>query len=239
VSRAGRNGRALRIAALVVAAAAVFGTLRVIDREQAATRSDERLYFPSGRFLVESSLGFRAEMADWLWFRFIQYYGAYKKGLNDLRYLDLLVDSVTRLDPQFVEAYHLASLINWSDFGRLDKSYDILRKGILANPDNAALRFQVGFMHYVTDHDYRRAAHWFEMATRCSDAGPREYRFAAFARYRAGDDRVSLALWEDLKQHSRNPQMQELADKMIRKLKHKLAVRASYGPDFVGPIPEE
>ncbi len=155
VSRAGSGGRALRIATLLVAALAVFGSLRVMDREQVRSGGDERLYFPSGRFLVESSLGFRAEMADWLWFRFIQYYGAYKKGLNDLRYLDLLVDSVTRLDPQFIEAYHLASLINWSDFGRLDASYDILRKGILANPDNAALRFQVGFMHYVIDHDYQ------------------------------------------------------------------------------------
>lgn len=236
--RAVRRNSLLRgLAALVIAVTAA-GALHALDQEQAAADGGERLYFPSGEFLVESSLGFREVMADWLWFRFIQYYGDYKAGRNDMRYLDLLVDSITRLDPQFTQAYHLASLIYWSDFGRIEKSHDILRRAILNNPDNASLQFQVGFMHYVMERDYPRAAHWFEMASRCSDATARETRFAAFARYRAGDDRVSLALWEDLLQNSQSPQMQELAEKMIRKLKRKIELRELYGPDFVGPIPE-
>ncbi|MFO7609837.1 MAG: hypothetical protein R6X35_11700 [Candidatus Krumholzibacteriia bacterium] len=233
-----RTGTLGRVLVLVAAASVTFASLHALDRREDRLAGSERLYFPSGEFLVESSLGFREAMADWLWFRFIQYYGAFKNGENDLRYLDLLIDSITRLDPRFVQAYHLASLIYWSDFGRIEDSYDMLRKGILANPDHAGLRFQVGFMRYVLDRDYPRAAHWFEMATRCSDAGPREYRFAAFARYRAGDDRVSLALWKDLLQTSSSPQMQELAEKMIRKLERKLRLLELYGPDFVGPIPE-
>ncbi len=236
--RAARRNSLLRgLAALVVAATAAF-SLHALDQQQATVDGGEHIYFPSGEFLVESSLGFREVMSDWLWFRFIQYYGDFKAGHNDMRYLDLLVDSITRLDPQFTEAYHLASLIYWSDFGRIEKSLDILRRAILHNPDKASLQFQVGFMHYVMERDYPRAAHWFEMASRCSDATAREQRFAAFARYRAGDDRVSLALWEDLLQTSKSPQMQELAQKMIRKLQRKLELRELYGPDFVGPIPE-
>ena len=236
--RSARRSSLLRGLAALVIAATTAGALHALDREQASVDGGERLYFPSGAFLVESSLGFREVMADWLWFRFIQYYGDYKAGRNDMRYLDLLVDSITRLDPQFTQAYHLASLIYWSDFGRIEKSHDILRRAILHNPDHAGLQFQVGFMHYVMERDYPRAAHWFEMASRCSDATAREQRFAAFARYRAGDERVSLALWEDLLQNSQSPQMRELAEKMIRKLKRKLELRELYGPDFVGPIPE-
>lgn len=223
-------------AALLLAAALV--CLHALDDSDAVASRDEKLYFPSGEFLVESSLGFREAMADWLWFRFIQYYGAYKKGENDLRYLDSIIEAVNRLDPRFVEAYKLASFIYWSDLRDHDRAYDILRRGILANPDNAYLHFQVGFMHYVLDHDYARAAHWFEMAGRCPDASDREQRFAAFARYRAGDDRVSLALWKELFDNSVNPDMRELAEKMIRKLEQRLELRRTYGDDFIGPLPE-
>jgi len=218
--------------------AVVFTTLHTYENSADRARHDERLYFPSGEFLVESSLGFREVMADWLWFRFIQYYGAYKNGENDLRYLDSLIDSVVRLDPKFTKAYYLASFIYWSDFGRFDDAYDILKRGILYNPDNAGLRFQIGFMHYVLDHDYTRAAHWFEMAGRCSDATDRETRFAAFARHKAGDDSVSLALWRDLLESTNSDQMRQLAEKMIDKLNRRVKFRAQFGDQFIGPIPE-
>lgn len=227
-----------RWVAMVLLVVTMVSSLNILDRHADERRHDERLYFPSGQFLVESSLGFREAMADWLWFRFVQYYGAFKQGENDLRYLDVLIRSVNRLDPRFTQAYHLASFIYWSDFGQIEKSLDILRRGILHNPDNAGLRFQVGFMHYVLDHDYPRAARWFEMAGECSDATSREARFAAFARYRAGDDRVSLALWKNLLEISSNEQMQTLATTMIDKLERRIRIRQTYGKDFVGPIPE-
>ena len=70
------------------------------------------------------------------------------------------------------------------------------------------------------------------------DATDREARFAAFARYRAGDERVSLALWKDLLETSPSPQMQDLAARMIRKLERAIRIRQVYGDDFVGPVPE-
>ena len=156
-----------------------------------------------------------------------------------MRYLDLLVDSITRLDPQFIEAYHFASLVYWSDFGDVDESHRHPAPGHPAQPGHG-LAAVPGGLHALRVgarlppggplvRDGRRAAATPPTARR---------RFAAFARYRAGDDRVSLALWEDLLQTSQSPQMQELAEKMIRKLQRKLELRELYGPDFVGPIPE-
>ena len=233
-----RAASLLRATAVALLLLVAMASLRGFDVSRAATDPDEKLYFPSGEFLVESSLGFREAMADWLWFRFVQYYGGFKRGENDLRYLDSLIASVNRLDPRFIEAYYLPSFIYWSDLGRIDQAYDILRRGILANPDNARLHFQIGFMHYVLDQDYDRAALWFETAGTCSDASDKEQRFAAYARYRAGDDRVSLALWKELLDTSSSPAMQELAAKMIDKLERKLELRRLYGDDFIGPIPE-
>lgn len=233
-----RMNTLLRGLLIVAAATVMVGTMRVIDGQEEGPLQQERLYFPSGDFLVESTLGFREAAADYLWFRFVQYYGAFAKGENDFRYFDVLIDGITKLDPAFVEAYYFASLVCWSSFGDVDRSIDMLRRGILANPDKAKLKFQVGFMYYVLEHDYPRASYWFEEAGRCSDATDKEPRFAAFARYKAGDDRVSLALWRNLFETTDSQQMKDLAVKMIEKLNRKIEVRKIYGDEFIGPIPE-
>lgn len=233
-----RRGTLARWAACLVLVAVMVGTLGTLDAGKHRAERQDRLYFPSGRALVESSLGFREMAADWLWFRFVQYFGSYAKGHHDLRYFDLLVDAITRLDPRFVEAYHFASLVAWSELGDFEKSLDLLKRGILHNPGSARLHFQVGFTHYVFFHDFPRAATWFEAAARCPDGSEMESRFAAFARYRSGDDRVSLELWKEMARSTESPQMQELAEKMIRKLERKLAIQSEYGPGFIGPIPE-
>jgi len=235
---AARRGTLLRTVAVLALTFIMVTTLSRLDANETRADRNERLYFPSGRFLVESSLGFRHAAADYLWFRFIQYFGSYAKGLHDLRYFDLLLDGITRLDPRFVEAYHFGSLVAWSEQGDFAKSVDILKRGILHNPDVAMLPFQVAFTYYVFFHDFERAAFWFEVASRCSDATDRESRFAAFARFRAGDDRVSLELWRDLLKTTSSSDMQDLAAKMIKKLERKVRIRQLYGEDFIGPIPE-
>ena len=234
-----RRHTLIRGLAVVTLAALMVLALRGIEAGQDTKLRQERLYFPSGVFLEESSLGFREAFADYLWFRFVQYYGAYAKGKNDFRYFDLLIDGITRLDPRFVEAYYFASLVRWSSLGDGPGSLDILKRGILHNPDKAKLPFQIGFMYYVIERDFARAAHWFEVAARCSDATDKESRFAAFARYRSGDDRVSLALWKDMLENTQSPQMKELAEKMIAKLVRQIEIRKLYGDDFIGPIPPE
>jgi tetratricopeptide (TPR) repeat protein len=228
----------LRMLTVTVLVLVIVMTVRVFDGQEDRARQQERLYFPSGNFLVESTLGFREAAADYLWFRFVQYYGAYAKGYNDFRYFDLLIDGITKLDPEFEEAYYFASLVLWSSFGDTQRSIDMLKRGILANPDKAKLPFQIGFIYYVMERDFLRAGYWFEVAGRCSDATDKESRFAAFARFKAGDDLVSLELWKTLYQSTDSPHMKELAVKMIEKLNRKIKLRKIYGEYFIGPIPE-
>jgi tetratricopeptide (TPR) repeat protein len=234
-----RHGTAVRLVLVFVLITMIPLTLVRSDVMRKRGDDGERLYFPSGVFLVESSLGFRSAFADYLWFRFIQYFGSYAKGHHDLRYFDVLLESVTRLDPRFIEAYNFGSLVAWSELGDFDKAVDILKQGVVHNPDTAELPFKIAFIYYVFFREYELAGMWFEAAAHCSDATDREARFAAFARYRAGDDRVSLELWKDLKQNSPSAEMQKLADKMIRRLETKLWLMNQYGEDFIGPIPEE
>ncbi len=197
-------------------------SLRAFDQSRSSQEKFDQLYFPSGQFLKEASVGYREAHADYLWFRFIQYYGAFAKGFNNFRHFELLINGITTLDPKFVEAYHFASLITWSDLGKPYKSIDILKRGILHNPDTARLPFQIGLIYYVVDGDYSRASFWYGQAVKCSDATDLERRFAAFSKYRSGDNFGSLALWKDLYNNSDKPGMQLLAAKMIRLLNENM-----------------
>ncbi len=228
----GRMARTVGVALLLTL---VVGSSLSYDAMVRSGDRQEHLYFPSGRFLTEATVGYREAAADYLWFQFIQYYGAFAKGQHDLRYFDLLVDAITRLDPHFVEAYHFASLVAWSDLGSFPKSLDLLKQGILHNPQAAKLPFQVGFTYYVFYKDYPRASFWFETAAKCPDASDRERRFAAFSRHRAGDERVSLELWKSLLESTENPQMIELAKKMISEISARLREQASPPGNFMGP----
>jgi tetratricopeptide (TPR) repeat protein len=215
----------MRFGIFLILSVVMVVSLTAIDRSLGAEEKAERLYFPSGRFLKESSLGFREANADYLWFRFIQYYGSFAKGNNNFRHFELLINGITTLDPKFVEAYHFAALVSWSDLGKPYKSIDILKRGILNNPDTARLPFQIGLIYYVVDGDFARAAFWYDEAAKCSDSTDLERRFAAFSRYRSGDNLGSLEMWQYLYETTDQPSMEMLALKMIELIQNKLETR--------------
>lgn len=216
-----------RVAIFLVLATVMFMSLRTFDMSRSPHEKYDRLYFPSGKFLRDSSVGFREVNADYLWFRFIQYYGAFAKGFNNFKHFDLLIDAITQLDPNFVEAYHFASLVTWSDLGHPRKSIDILKKGLQYNPNRAKLYFQIGLIHYAEFKDYDSSAFWFGRATRCPDATDLERRFAAFSQYQGKNYLGSLQMWESILDTTDQASMQKLAEKMISLIHEKMAAGKS------------
>ncbi len=221
------QGTMIRVGTFAALAVVMVMTLHAFDGKDAVQAKQERLYFPSGQFLREASLGFREVNADYLWFRFIQYYGSFAKGQNNFMHFKLLIDGITTLDPHFTEAYHFASLVSWSDLGKPYESVDILKRGILHNPDTARLAFQVGMIYHAVAHDFPRAAFWFNEAAECSDATDLDRRFAAYTRYRSGDNLGSIQLWTDLYDQTDQPGMKKLAEKMIKIIHEKMEKKES------------
>lgn len=219
--------------AVVALAGAVTGLLgRLAARPEA--RADERLWVPSGLFLRESTAGFREVGADALWFQAVQYYGEYRHGRHDLAYFRGLIRGVTSLDPQFLEAYRFGALVLATDMRDVEGGIDLLRCGIQANPDRAILPFEVGFLLWVLQRDYGRAATWFDVASRAPDASDFTRRFAAFAHKRAGQLEVSYVLWRNLRDTTSDPGMRDLAARMMATIESQLRARAAAGADGGG-----
>ena len=212
--------RALRsaVVAVVLVTALVAATSRVQayrDRPYLYTN----LYLPSGKFVEQTSLGYRELAADWIWFQAVQYYGGYRMQQHDLAYFNGLIDIVTDLDPHFQFPYIFGAVVMSQDMGDLERGVEILKKGMRANPGDWHYPFEIGFLYYVIAQDANRAARYFELAARLPGSGDVPARFAAFVYSKAGHEATSIRMWEEIARESDQPAMRDLAKRYIEKLR--------------------
>jgi len=185
----------------------------------------ELMYFPSGIALRALSVGFYAPIADLVWIRFIQYYGEHRLTDYKFEYLYHILDILTTLNPQFLHAYYLGSLMLTHDAQRPDQAKMLLKKGMKANPDNWPLPFYYGFIHFVFLKEYNIAKTYFRISAMKPDAPIMPKRWAAFIVYKKlGDLKTALVLWLDLYNNTENPEEKAIAELYIKNIKMELDI---------------
>lgn len=172
---------------------------------------EEMTYFPSGRLTEIASIGFDSLASVILWLRGVQYYGAHRR--TDRYYLlaEHIFQTVTDLDPHFINAYRFGAFVISQDMGQPAGGAELLRKGIRHNYNSWELFFDLGFLYFVDVGDENKAARYFNMAARFPDAPDVVKRFSAFAYKRAGNYALSRQLWEEIYESTTNEAMKENA----------------------------
>jgi len=180
-------------------------------------RGDELMYFPSGVFVRQASLGFETAAADAAWLRAIQYYGEHR--LTDQKYerIGHVIGVVTDLDPGFESAYVFGAFVLAQELHRPEEGVALLMKGRRANPDSWRLAFETGFLHYVCRHDYAAASSCFVQASRLPGHPDYVERFAAFSSQRSGNRDLAILLWRRVLATG-NRYMQEVARRELARL---------------------
>ena len=181
-------------------------------------------YYPSGEFLRPATLGHAETAADLAWLRAVQYYGAHRQDSNDFQRMPHVFRILTELSPEFLPAYVFGAFSLAQEGGSFAAGEQLLLKGIEANPRSGYLAFELGFLYYVKPggRDLRKAAEYFQMASRLPDAPEGAARFAAFAREHSGDLRVAYALWERVFQTSQNRYMRDIAERNMREIEQAI-----------------
>jgi tetratricopeptide (TPR) repeat protein len=173
-------------------------------REAAAPRTTPLLYLPSGRYLRTVALGFDGLFADVLYLWSIQYYSNYAIA-DRYDYLEhIYKDVITELDPRYLDPYLVGALIMTAEARQPEMALRLLDKGIARNPDSWILSFEAGFLCYNDLKDYGRAGQYFEKAMAVPGAPPLIRRFDAEMSRRAGDLRVSLREWTEIRDGSQD-----------------------------------
>jgi hypothetical protein len=213
----GRFSPLLPFAAAAALLLAAGGLQATAGSRLAPAPGQELLYFPSGLFTRQASLGYETAAADAAWLRGIQYYGEHR--LTDQKYerIGHVMAIVTDLDPRFEAAYVFGAFVLGQELRQPEAGLALLEKGRRANPDSWRLAFETGFLHYVCRRDYDAAARLFVQAARLPDHPDYVERFAAFASQRAGNDDVAILLWKRVLATG-NQYMQEVARRELARL---------------------
>jgi tetratricopeptide (TPR) repeat protein len=189
-----------------------------IDRDRKDVVGEELMYFPSGLFMREFSLGHAPLLADLIWLRGIQYYGEHKRTDRNFQYLSHIFNTLTTLDPQFSAGYIFGSLVISQEAGDVASAIRLLETGVRRNPDSWELLFETGFTYYVFLADYRKSAEYFRLAAKIPNCPEYVTRFAAYSSSKSGDVGFAVKLWAELMRNTKNQQMREIAERNIRRL---------------------
>lgn len=177
-------------------------TVRKLDALRPQATLEEFLYIPDATVLRRMSLGYSGLLADIYWTRAVQYFGKrlthqVKSNRYDLLYP--LLDITTSLDPYMIPAYRFGGTFlaqaRPSGAGQPDKAIEILQKGIARNPKDWRLYYDLGFVYYMEQKDYKAASHIFQQAAEQPGA-PELRSLAAMMATRGGDLQLAEKLWE-------------------------------------------
>jgi tetratricopeptide (TPR) repeat protein len=198
---------------------------RKIDAElKSAGMFADILYFPSGEWLRRASLGHEGLLADIYWTRVVQYFGRQRlEHANQFELLGPLLRITTELDPHLIIAYRFGAIFLAEKpprgAGKPEEALQLLRRGIVANPDYWRLWQDLGFIYYWDLKDYDSAARVFQAGSERPGAMVWMKVLAATVSAEGGAIQTSRLLWSEIYREAENDQIRQRARDQLAALK--------------------
>jgi hypothetical protein len=188
------------------------------------------IYMPSGKILGRLSLGNEGLLGAIYWTRAVQYFG--RRNLAGESRYDLLAPLLritTELDPHLLIAYRFGAIFLTEKppqgAGEPEAALELIRYGIVNNPDYWRLWQDLGFIYYWNLKDYKRAAQAYLVGSRQPGALFFMKAMAAKILAQGGDPRTSYDIWMDLYQHANNDQLRRNAEIHLTAIRAEIAMK--------------
>ncbi|MGE3842787.1 MAG: hypothetical protein AB7I50_14520 [Vicinamibacterales bacterium] len=163
------------------------------------------LYLASGPALQRIALSFDALLADVYWIRAIQHYGGTRRSDDPQKRYHLLyplLSLAASLDPLFTVVYRFGAIFLAEPWpggpGQPDQAVALLQRGLEARPAYWRYMQDIGFVYYWSNHDYRKAAEWFQRGADVPGAPIWMRSLTATTLAQGGDRSTSRLLWRSL-----------------------------------------
>lgn len=212
---------AMHTGASCTAALLLFGALagvsgRRLERQAARVPAgDEVVYLPEARLLRPLVLGYETVLADILWFRTINYFGAHYTTDRAYPWLARMCDIVTDLDPRAEHVYQFGGVILPWEAKDPDAGIRLLEKGIAAFPESWRLPYHLGIVYYLFKNDDAAAAAHLAAASRLPGAPPLVGRVAALLHARQHGPEITLGFLRHLRESASSAEMRDVLDRSI------------------------
>jgi tetratricopeptide (TPR) repeat protein len=159
----------------------------------------DSLYVPRQQVAEMVALGYRTLFADLLWLRAIQAFGAHFQGDQDYRPILHLFNTITDLDPHFIDAYLFGNMVVGEEMGDQKKGLELLDKGIEKNPRTYRLPYWAGYVCVWGIGDLQRAKYYYRLALKAPDCPSYVARILGYVELKSGRFRIAYEKYvEDL-----------------------------------------
>lgn len=216
---------------LALGLAGVWQLQKKIDgQRQALQEKRDELVLRSPKLIKRMSLEYAPLVGAMYWTRAVQYYGEkHRLQQRNLELLWPLLDITTTLDPNLIVAYRFGSTF-LSDApprgaGDPEHAVELLRRGVLANPDYWRFYQDMGNVYYFDKKDYARAAEAFAEGAKNPQAAIWMKVMAAKIAADGESLETSYFLWRDIYQTAKEPQIKKNAELHLRLVKVDLDLR--------------
>jgi hypothetical protein len=188
------------------------------------TPESEELMLRSGSALKKMSLGYDSLLADIYWTRAVQYYGN-RAGIDGAKF-DLLwplLDIATTLDSKLIIAYRFGAIFLSepppAGAGRPDLAIELVKRGIVENPEQWHLNADLGFLYYWRMKDYPNAAAAYLEGSKNPKAPVWLKLMAARITEKGGSLETSRMIWSQIYETSQDKNVREKAMETLRGLR--------------------
>lgn len=163
------------------------------------------MWLQAGPAMERGVLGYDALVADVYWIRAVVYFGRQRLSKAANKTYDLLyplLDLVTTLDPRFTVAYRFGAIFLSQEYPdgphRPDLAIGLLQRAIERDFPRWEYLHDIAFVYFWNYRDYKKAAEWFDRASRMEGAPIWLKSMAATTLARGGDRQSSRLLWRQL-----------------------------------------
>ena len=218
MSSRGRTGQIwIAVLALPVLLVAVYPLqVRIEEQTQTVQQQKEVLLLRSRGLLKKLSLGYDSLLSNIYWTRAVQYYGGKRRDRDpNFELLGPLLDLTTTLDPHLLVAYKFGAIFLAEPAprgaGRPDLAVTLIRRGIVANPEEWRLWHDLGFIYYWDIKDYEKASQAYRQGSKHPKARDWMRVMAAKIAQEGGSRETSRFLWREIYESTKDPNIRKNA----------------------------
>lgn len=191
----------------------------VWEQRQRVRSTTEAGYTIPADFSRILAVDYQGVLSDYQFLKIITFYGErllhdQKLSDTDWRYIIQGLETVTDLDPYFMDTYLFAeSLLAWES-DRVEQANNFLQKG-MRYISNWRLPFYVGCNYLLFLQDYTNAAEYFKRASRLPDSPNFLATLAARLDYYAGKSDTAILFLSGLLAETSDPGLRQRLEKRM------------------------
>ncbi len=171
----GKLGTSITLFLVVALFLGAVGAQHQLDQARARPKQDDLRFLPNEKLLAHFTAGLGSVVADLLWLQCVNYVAVEQHGARSFKWLSLMLETITRLDPYFHDVYLYGGIFLAALRADDAAALTLFERGMVAAPDSWELPYQAAMVYLLNrgnESDSRRNAGFYVSMSAATGAAP-------------------------------------------------------------------